>query len=95
MSQAPGGTPEPAGQLQQLSPRRRGRRGPAEARERAQLILGAVSLLVWFVVAFGLSIAWYVDEDTARPILTAGGIGLLVAAVPWLAYGWLAEALQR
>jgi hypothetical protein len=57
------------------------------ARNRAQFILGAISLVIWFVVAFSLSVSWYVDEYSARPILTAGGIALLVAALPWLAYG--------
>ena len=62
------------------------RRTDAEARDRAQMILGAVSLVLWFGVAFGLSIAWYVDDNTPQPIFMAGGIALLVAALPWLAY---------
>ena len=67
----------------------------AEARDRAQTILGAVSLVVWFVVAFTLGVRWYIDEDTALPILMAGGIALLVAAAPWLAYPWLVRRLRR
>jgi hypothetical protein len=50
------------------------------------MILGAVSLVIWFLVAFALGVRWYVDEDTAPPILMAGGIALMVAALPWLAY---------
>jgi uncharacterized membrane protein len=67
----------------------------AEARVRAQFILGAISLVIWFLVAFGLSYAWFVDEYTARPILMAGGIALLVAAVPWLAYKPLVRRLRN
>ena len=46
------------------------------------MILGAVSLVVWFI-----------DEDTPQPILMAGGIALAVAALPWLAYPWLVRRL--
>lgn len=49
-------------------------------------MLGAVSLVIWFLVAFGLSALWFVDEYTGRPILMAGGIAFAVAALPWLAY---------
>jgi hypothetical protein len=61
-------------------------RTESEARDRAQMILGAISLVIWFVVAFGLSIPWYIDDDTPQPILMAGGIALAIAALPWLAY---------
>jgi hypothetical protein len=67
----------------------------AEARDRAQFILGAVSLIIWFVVAFALGVRWYVDEDTAPPILIAGTIALVVAAIPWLSYRWLVRRLLR
>jgi len=67
----------------------------ASARDRAQFILGAVSLVIWFGVAFTLGVRWYVDENTAPPILMAGGIALLVAALPWLAYRPLARRLSR
>jgi hypothetical protein len=53
-----------------------------------------VSLVVWFVVAFGLGVRWYVDEYTAPPILLAGGVALVVAASPWLAYRWLVHRLS-
>jgi len=66
-----------------------------EAPVRAQFILGAISLVIWFIVAFALGVRWYIDEDTAQPILMAGGIALLVAAVPWLAYSWLVRRLSR
>jgi hypothetical protein len=58
------------------------------------MILGAVSLVVWFFVAFGLSVPWYINEDTPQPILMAGGIALAVAAVPWLAYPWVVKRLR-
>ena len=67
----------------------------SDVRVRAQFILGAISLVIWFVVAFGLSIPWYIDEDTAQPILMAGGIAFMVCALPWLAYPWLVRRLQR
>jgi hypothetical protein len=59
------------------------------------MILGAVSLVIWFAVAFGLGVKWFIDEDTPQPILMAGGIALMVAAVPWLAYPWLVRRLRR
>ena len=46
-------------------------RTDGEARDRAQMILGGVSLVVWFVVAFGLAIAWFVDDNTPQPIVIA------------------------
>jgi hypothetical protein len=67
----------------------------AEARDRAQFILGGISLVIWLVLAFTLCIQWYVDEYTARPLFMAGGIALAVAAVPWLAYKPLVRKLSR
>lgn len=66
-----------------------------DARDRAQFILGAISLVIWFVVAFTLGVRWYVDEDTAQPILAAGGIAFMVCAIPWLAYPALVRKLSR
>ena len=57
------------------------------------MILGAVSLVIWFIVAFTLGVKWFIDEDTPQPILLAGGFALAVAAVPWLAYSWLVRRL--
>ena len=57
------------------------------------MILGAVSLVIWFGVAFALGVKWFIDEDTPQPILLAGGIALAVAALPWLAYPWLVRRL--
>jgi hypothetical protein len=54
-------------------------RSESDARDRAQMILGAVSLVIWF----------------APPILRAGGIALLVAALPWLAYKPLVRRLRQ
>ena len=67
----------------------------SEARDRAQTILGAISLVIWFVVAFGLGVKWFIDENTPQPILMAGGIALMVAAIPWLAYGRLTRRLSE
>jgi membrane protein YdbS with pleckstrin-like domain len=66
-----------------------------EARDRAQMILGAISLVIWLIVAFALGVVWYIDEDTPQPILMAGGIALMVAALPWLAYRPLLRRLLR
>jgi hypothetical protein len=70
-------------------------RTESEARDRAQMILGAISLVIWFVVAFGLSVPWYIDDDTPQPILMAGGIALAIAALPWLAYRPLVDRFQN
>jgi hypothetical protein len=59
------------------------------------MMLGAVSLVIWFIVAFTLGVKWFIDEDTPQPILVAGGIALMVAALPWLAYPWLTKRLAR
>ena len=67
----------------------------SEARDRAQMILGAISLVIWFVVAFALGVRWFIDENTAQPILMAGGIALMVAAIPWLAYRPLVRRLSE
>ena len=70
-------------------------RSDLEAREFAQMLLGAVSLVIWFAVSFGLAIVWQVNDDTPRQIMLAGGIGLLAAAVPWLGYPRLVSRLRR
>jgi hypothetical protein len=74
---------------------RRAARIESEARERAQTVLGAVSLVIWFAVAFTLGVRWYVDQYTAPPILLAGAIALIVAALPWLAYRPLVSRLGK
>jgi hypothetical protein len=70
-------------------------RGESEARDLAQFILGAVSLVIWFIVAFGLGVKWFIDENTPQPILIAGSLALLVAALPWLGYRRLVSRLRR
>lgn len=67
----------------------------SDARDRAQFILGAVSLVIWFIVAFALGVRWYIDEDTAQPILLAGGIAFSICVLPWLAYPWLVRRLSH
>ena len=67
----------------------------SEARDRAQFILGGISLVIWFIVAFALGVWWYIDEDTAQPILMAGGIAFAIAALPWLGYRRLVRRLSR
>jgi hypothetical protein len=59
------------------------------------MILGAVSLVIWLIVAFGLGVVWFIDEDTPQPILMAGGFALIVAALPWLAYRPLVDKLRK
>jgi hypothetical protein len=68
-------------------------RNASEARDKAQFILGGVSLVIWFVLAFALAIRWFVDEYTAPPLFLAGGVAFAVAAVPWLAYRRLVRRL--
>jgi hypothetical protein len=58
------------------------------------MILGAISLVIWFVVAFGLGVKWFIDENTPQPILVAGGIALMIAALPWLGYQPLVRRLR-
>jgi len=70
-------------------------RREAEARDRAQFILGGISLVIWFVLAFALCVRWFVDEYTPQPLFLAGGIAFAAAAVPWLAYRPLARRLAR
>jgi hypothetical protein len=67
----------------------------AEARERAQLILGAVSLVVWFAVSFSLAVTWLLQGAPDSRIILAGMIALAVAAVPWLGYRRLVERLAK
>lgn len=59
---------------------------PQEARDRAQFLLGAISLVIWFILAFALAIRWFIDEYTPQPIFMAGGVAFIVAALPWVAY---------
>ena len=66
-----------------------------DARDRAQFILGAISLVIWLIVAFTLGVWWYVDEDTAQPILAAGGIAFMICAIPWLFYPRLVRKFTR
>jgi hypothetical protein len=67
----------------------------AEARERAQLILGAISLVVWFAVAFGLAVTWVLQGQPDSRIILAGTIALAVAATPWLGYRHLVRRLTK
>jgi hypothetical protein len=67
----------------------------AEARERAQMILGALSLLIWFGVAYTLAVTWYLQTHTQRTIIFAGFVALAVAAVPWLGYRRLVRKLSK
>jgi hypothetical protein len=51
--------------------------------------------VIWFVVAFALSIRWFVDEYTPQPIFMAGGVAFVIAALPWVAYPWLVRRYLR
>jgi hypothetical protein len=66
-----------------------------EAIDRAQLILGAVSLVVWFIVAFALGVTWTLQGAPEARVIVAGFIALGVAALPWLGYRPLVNRLQR
>ncbi|MBV9356802.1 MAG: hypothetical protein JO023_14910 [Chloroflexi bacterium] len=65
------------------------------ARERTEAILGLISLIIWFALAFSLAIHFGVDEDHPQPTLMAGGLALVVAALPWLSYRWLLGRSRR
>jgi hypothetical protein len=73
----------------------RGVRTTAEAKDRAQLILGAVSLVIWFSVAFTLAVSWLLAGAAESRAILAGFIALAVAALPWLAYRPLVRFLAR
>jgi hypothetical protein len=68
---------------------------PSDARDRAQMILGAISLIIWFAVAFGLAVPWVMAGAPESRIILAGTIGLAAAALPWLAYKPLVKRLAR
>ncbi len=68
---------------------------PQEASERAQLLLGAASLVIWFAVAFGLAVPWMLQGAPESRIILAGTVALGVAALPWLAYKALVHRLTR
>ena len=58
------------------------------------MILGAVSLVIWFAVAFGLAVPWLLQGAPESRIILAGFIALGVAAAPWLAYRPLVKRLR-
>ena len=64
-----------------------------EASERAQLLIGAISLVIWFAVAYALAVMWLLQGAQQSRIVLAGGIALAVAALPWLAYKPLVRLL--
>lgn len=58
-----------------------------EALDHVQLWLGLVSLLLWFTVSYGIVLAANLTQGgSPSRIIIAGAIGLLFAALPWLAY---------
>ncbi len=65
------------------------------ARERTEAILGLISLIIWFALAFSLAFLFGVDEDNPQPTLMAGGLALVVAALPWVSYRWLLSRSRR
>ena len=65
------------------------------ARERTEAILGLISLVIWLALAFSLAVHFGVDEDHPQPTLMAGGLALVVAALPWVSYRWLLGRARR
>jgi hypothetical protein len=63
------------------------------------MILGAVSLVIWFGVAFTLAVSWLLAGAPESRIILAGFIALAVAAIPWLGYWrlvrWLTHTRTR
>jgi hypothetical protein len=74
----------------------RARGAEAEARERVQMVLGLLSLVIWFVVACAVVVALDLPRS-GRPsqVLLVGLGALLVAALPWLGYRRLVAARRR
>jgi hypothetical protein len=68
-----------------------------DARDTVQGRLGLVSLLLWFAFTFGVAylLLLAVPNLRAPVVLLLGGLGLIVAALPWLAYRRLVEAELR
>lgn len=64
-----------------------------EAEERWQMILGLISLVVWFAVSFALILAMDAILGPGRPsrIIVAGTIAALAAAAPWIPYQRLVQ----
>lgn len=57
------------------------------AREHVQAILGLISLVLWFILAFGLVVVLdLAHPETQVQIMMVGGIALVISALPWLAY---------
>lgn len=64
-----------------------------EARERVQLRLGFLSLVLWFLISFGLVAALNLPAyGRGAPIIMAGFLGLALSALPWLGYRRLVRA---
>lgn len=58
-----------------------------EARDWAQVRLGFVSFVIWFVLTFGLIVLFDLTSYRRGSILLmVGGLCFLVAALPWVAY---------
>ncbi len=68
-----------------------------DARARVQARLALASTIIWFVVTFGAAVLLNFGYGTRAPlVLLLGFTGLLVAALPWLAYRRLvARALRE
>lgn len=67
----------------------------AKAREKAQAMLMAASVIIWAAVTFGLAVPIYLATGFRPVTLIVGFAALGVAALPWLAYRRLVEAALR
>ena len=71
--------------------------GPSQdARDVVQFPLGCLSLVLWLVVVFVFFLAFNLwTRVTSTPLLMAGGLALVVAALPWLAYPRMVAARRK
>ena len=67
-----------------------------EARERVRFVLSALTMVLWFLLTFGVAAALQAQrwEHPAR-VIPLGFALLPVAALPWLAYRRLVRAAVR
>ena len=72
-----------------------GSRRQREARLRIQARLGLLSLLIWIALTFTLAVPLYLFTERRIIVILVGFGAVLLAGLPWLAYGRLVKAELR
>jgi hypothetical protein len=68
----------------------------AQARERVIQRLGLVSMVIWVVGVLAFMVLVYPSRPFKPSIgMLVGMLCFALAALPWLAYGWLVERASR